>query len=67
VFKAGDVVQLKSGGPLMSVSEIDGNIVHCRWFVGTEEKNSSFPSEILKLTGSPGPTAIYVRGPNRRR
>jgi uncharacterized protein YodC (DUF2158 family) len=64
MFKAGDVVQLKSGGPLMTVSEVDGNSVHCRWFSANEEKASSFPSELLKPADT-GPKFAYV--PGRRR
>lgn len=64
MFKMGDVVQLNSGGPLMTVSETNGNDVHCRWFIGNEEKSSSFPSEMLKLAAT-GPKAVYV--PGRRR
>lgn len=65
MFRAGDVVQLKSGGPLMTVSEIDGNTVHCGWMAGTEEKSSSFPSEMLK-SASGGPKAFYVPSSRRR-
>ena len=54
MFKAGDVVQLKSGGPLMTVSEVNGSIVHCRWFVGAEEKSSSFSPEMLKAASASG-------------
>jgi len=63
MFQVGDVVQLKSGGPLMTVSELQGNIVHCRWFVGNEEKSSSFASELLKSANT-GPKFAYV--PRRR-
>ncbi len=31
-FKIGDLVQLKSGGPVMTVTYLDGDKVHCRWF-----------------------------------
>lgn len=31
-FNVGDVVQLKSGGPLMTVSYADSNKVLCLWF-----------------------------------
>jgi uncharacterized protein YodC (DUF2158 family) len=64
MFKAGDVVQLKSGGPLMTVSEIDGNSVQCRWFNGNEEKASSYPSDILRVANT-GPKFAYVKGPRR--
>jgi uncharacterized protein YodC (DUF2158 family) len=29
--KAGDVVQLRSGGPLMTVTSKEGDCVHCIW------------------------------------
>ena len=64
MFRVGDVVQLKSGGPLMTVSEIDGNVVHCRWFLQQEEKSSSFPSELLQPANT-GPKFAYVPGPRR--
>ena len=64
MFKAGDVVQLKSGGPLMTVFEIDGNLASCRWFSGNDEKASSFPMELLKPADL-GPKFTYV-GPRRR-
>ena len=64
MFKAGDVVQLKSGGPLMTVSEADGNVVQCRWFNGTEEKASSYTPELLKPADT-GAKFAYVK--NRRR
>ncbi len=31
-FSKGDVVQLKSGGPRMTVDDLDGNRVGCIWF-----------------------------------
>jgi uncharacterized protein YodC (DUF2158 family) len=65
VFKTGDVVQLKSGGPLMTVSEMDGNTVHCRWMNGSEEKSSSYPSEMLKPANA-GPKFMYVPSARRR-
>ena len=35
-FKVGDTVRLKSGGPLMTVIDLDGERVRCQWF---DEKN----------------------------
>jgi len=35
-LKIGDVVQLKSGGPTMTIESIDksGGFIHCQWFAG---------------------------------
>ena len=48
-FSPGDVVQMKSGGPVMTVVSTDGDQVECHWF---DEKNkpqsSSFPAVILE-------------------
>jgi len=32
-FKVGDVVTLNSGGPKMTISSIDGDLVCCTWFM----------------------------------
>ncbi len=48
-IKVGDVVVLKSGGPLMTVDYIDDNFVYCVWFDGKEPKKQEFVSDILKL------------------
>lgn len=51
-LKSGDVVQLKSGGPEMTVdhiANIEGKILYyCKWFVGEELKRGSFSVEALK-------------------
>lgn len=52
-FKVGDVVMLKSGGPLMTISQIaaDGNgrpCVWCDWFDGNKTANAVFPQESLE-------------------
>lgn len=36
-FKAGDVVQLKSGGPAMTIAWIDGSDARCEWFDNKNE------------------------------
>lgn len=33
-FKPGDILQLKSGGPTMTVTSAEGTDVHCAWFLG---------------------------------
>jgi uncharacterized protein YodC (DUF2158 family) len=54
-LKVGDVVELKSGGPQMSVSNIGSGeaseAAKCNWFNEKKElKSSWFKKEILKLT-----------------
>ena len=52
VFKTGDVVQLKSGGPKMTVKQYTalasgGSNVRCQWFEGGKHQEASFPGESL--------------------
>lgn len=48
-FKAGDIVQLKSGGPAMTVVTVreDGGI-YCNWFRGAQNEGSVFKLETLQ-------------------
>ena len=51
-FKVGDVVELKSGGPPMTVAEVNINLVgyceiKCRWWFGQMEEGS-FTPKLLK-------------------
>jgi uncharacterized protein YodC (DUF2158 family) len=46
-FKVGDVVQLNSGGPKMTVTKIDDEYVNTTWFAGDERMDGSFPSDTL--------------------
>lgn len=47
-WNKGDVVQLKSGGPIMTVTDIysDGS-VGCTWFIKDELRQGSFPAQSL--------------------
>lgn len=53
-FNIGDTVRLKSGGPLMTVTDVGTNsttgtpIVWVNWFYDNEVKQSNFPSEALE-------------------
>jgi uncharacterized protein YodC (DUF2158 family) len=45
-FPIGTVVQLKSGGPLMTVIEVDGD-VRVAWFSGTTIDTQNLPVQAL--------------------
>lgn len=54
-FKPGDIVQLKSGGPAMTVSEINTAYgtgafkgYQCEWFKGASKERAHFEEETLK-------------------
>jgi uncharacterized protein YodC (DUF2158 family) len=51
-LEIGDVVQLRSGGPKMTVHSLisDGDVV-CQWFEGNEVHGENFPNEVLKKAG----------------
>jgi uncharacterized protein YodC (DUF2158 family) len=61
-FKTGDVVKLKSGGPLMTVTLIGDRygmpIAYCSWFEGTNNKSADFPPDSLEIAAKPGPTKL---------
>jgi uncharacterized protein YodC (DUF2158 family) len=45
----GDLVRLRSGGPLMTVDSIRGNQVDCFWTGGDGQPNAeSFPIDVLQ-------------------
>ncbi|MBL0026475.1 MAG: DUF2158 domain-containing protein [Saprospiraceae bacterium] len=58
IFKIGDVVELKSGGPKITVEDVkqqydngkplDGFDCKCVWFVDTELKTEWFDEQSLK-------------------
>jgi uncharacterized protein YodC (DUF2158 family) len=53
MFKVGDTVRLKSGGPLMTVTgvgtvESRGQMVWTSWFVNTKEDKGHFPAASLE-------------------
>jgi uncharacterized protein YodC (DUF2158 family) len=47
-IKAGDLVQLKSGGPCMTVSHVLKNMAVCVWFNGNQEKSLTVSTAALK-------------------
>lgn len=56
-FQAGDVVQLKSGGPLMTVVETnDPGMVSCIWFNSENVvQEKAFSEDTLKIYQKPNP------------
>lgn len=48
-FKPGDTVILKSGGPMMTVTEVEGTRVFCEWFDAKNNPQSrSFEQAALR-------------------
>ncbi|MBM4042792.1 MAG: DUF2158 domain-containing protein [Planctomycetes bacterium] len=47
-LRPGDVVQLRSGGPLMTVASIDEHGVTCMWFDRNKREGAIFPPEALQ-------------------
>lgn len=53
-FKPGDIVQLKSGGPAMTVSEANGRgSYQCEWFKGASNERAYFSEHTLKAYEAP--------------
>ena len=55
LFKIGDTVRLKSGGPLMTVTEVRSDspssgkpMVWVKWFSDSEAKQDHFPPDALE-------------------
>ncbi|WP_175692748.1 YodC family protein [Burkholderia ambifaria] len=49
-FKIGDIVQLKSGGPEMTVQTLPyerNSRYRCQWFAGKKLESGEFPEESL--------------------
>lgn len=47
-IKKGNVVELKSGGPKMTVNSIEAGIANCIWFGGHDRLNGDFNIDALK-------------------
>jgi uncharacterized protein YodC (DUF2158 family) len=51
-FKVGDIVKLKSGGPVMTVTSIvpgERGLVRTSWFAGSKNERDAFPTDALVL------------------
>jgi uncharacterized protein YodC (DUF2158 family) len=57
MFEVGDLVKLKSGGPVMTISEIVHGInkdgYNCKWFKGASKEQAFFEEEVLKIYEAP--------------
>jgi uncharacterized protein YodC (DUF2158 family) len=49
-FKTGDTVELKSGGPAMTIIGVmqGGGYWVCKWWDGSKFQEDSFPTEALR-------------------
>jgi uncharacterized protein YodC (DUF2158 family) len=48
-FRQGDLVRLRSGGPLMTVDRIEGDKVNCFWTdLSGQPSDGSFPASVLQ-------------------
>jgi len=52
-FKSGDVVQLKSGGPIMTVDTISQYGVFAIWFAYGKRRRQEFPALCLQRAAVP--------------
>jgi uncharacterized protein YodC (DUF2158 family) len=67
-FKKGDVVELKSGGPKMTIGAVgnfspDGPIhgAVCVWFEGKNKHEEVFDIDALRIVHNQKPTRDHVR------
>ena len=63
-FKPGDVVQLKSGGPAMTILWVEEGDCRCAWFVGSpsncEAKEWTFPTSTVVTYVQKAPKAPRI-------
>jgi uncharacterized protein YodC (DUF2158 family) len=67
-IKAGDIVQLKSGGPDMTVTQIgqkgyeDHDSAWCSWFEGNKAQNGVYALVALKKSPPPEHPEVVGKG-----
>jgi uncharacterized protein YodC (DUF2158 family) len=47
-LRQGDLVRLRSGGPLMTISTIEGDQVVCVWNENGQTNDATFPADVLQ-------------------
>jgi uncharacterized protein YodC (DUF2158 family) len=47
-FKAGEIVQLKSGGPRMTVDTADDKSIWATWFAGAKRSHARFSNDSIE-------------------
>lgn len=58
-FGEGQLVQLKSGGPIMTVVTTNIGGVNCTWFDDKDKlQNNTFPAHVLKPYEDEGPPTM---------
>jgi uncharacterized protein YodC (DUF2158 family) len=62
-FKVGDTVQLKSGGPPMTITEVNDEEATCVWFDRGEGKANAFVMAALQPWKGQGPGAVLTTPP----
>jgi uncharacterized protein YodC (DUF2158 family) len=51
IFDIGDVVNLLSGGPFMTISEVHGDFINCMWFNNNGDlQKGQFPVETVEFS-----------------
>ncbi|MBB5722179.1 uncharacterized protein YodC (DUF2158 family) [Loktanella ponticola] len=54
-FQVGDIVQLRSGGPNMTIESCEGDDVRCVWFDGNSREMALFVgATLVKSEGTVG-------------
>jgi uncharacterized protein YodC (DUF2158 family) len=63
-LEIGDIIRLKSGGPLMTVMTIEFESATATWFVGEDVKQASFSQGSIEIHSRPSDEVIDVQAPS---
>lgn len=61
-MKIGALVRLRSGGPVLTVTEVADGKATCTWFQSDEFKNTTFPLAALAPYPEAAPSVIDLEG-----